>query len=279
MNYRNLKYAAALFAVATMLNLPAMAADKTVKTSQKSAVYSGPAKKFGEGSAHSYVKLEKGKIVEIGVTFSEESLQALHVGPKWQPGHQHEYHEHSLEIPKEAGITPFQFIDLGWNPGGHEPPGVYDTPHLDFHFYFISREERDAIDPKDPDYKVKAARQPAAELIPAGFVLPPDTTVPRMGTHWVDAGSPELNGKPFTQTFIRGAWNGRVTFLEPMISRDYLLTRPNAVFPVAQPRCVDPAGAHPTQYGIRYDESRREYQVYMTAFEAWSCKTSTVATD
>lgn len=281
MQNRNLRYAAAVFAVATFLSANALAAEKTAKTSNQDAVYSGPAKKFGDGSAQSYVKFEKGKVAEIGVTFSEAALKSLKPSANWQPGHHHHYDEHSLELPKEVGATLFRFIELDWNPGGHEPAGVYNTPHFDFHFYFISKEERDAIDPeKDPEYKVKASRHPAAEFIPAGFIAPPGTDVPRMGVHWVDPSSPELNGKPFTQTFLRGSWNGRVTFLEPMISRDYLLTKPNVVFPVAQPQCVDPAGAYPTKYGIRYDESHHQYQVYVTAFEERSCaKAPAVATD
>lgn len=281
MQNRNLRYAAVVFAVTTILSSGASAADKTAKVSKKDAVYSGPAKKFGEGSAHSYVKLEQGKIVEIGVTFSEKTLQSLQAGPKWQPGHHHEYHEYSLELPQEVSVTPFRFIELDWNPGGHEPPGVYDTGHLDFHFYFISKEERDAIDPeKDPEYKVKASRQPAAELIPAGYIAPPGTDVPRMGVHWVDRDSPELHGAPFTQTLIRGSWDGKVTFIEPMINRDYLLTKPNVVFPVSQPKCVDAANSSPRQYGIRYDKSSHEYQVYMTAFAPKSCPAvATEATD
>lgn len=67
---------------------------------------------------------------------------------------------------------------------GHEPPGIYDLPHLDFHFYYISDSDRMAI--------------PAGQLFPvAPQFLPPDysqpgPTVPMMGRHSEDLTSPEL---------------------------------------------------------------------------------------
>lgn len=54
-------------------------------------------------------------------------------------------YEHILELPGSAGATPFEHIVVNWNNHGHPPPDVYDVPHLDFHFYTISNEERNEI--------------------------------------------------------------------------------------------------------------------------------------
>ena len=35
---------------------------------------------------------------------------------------------------------PFKWVLLNWTPHGHIPPGVYDTPHFDVHFYLDSIE-------------------------------------------------------------------------------------------------------------------------------------------
>ena len=63
-----------------------------------------------------------------------------------------------------------------------------------------------------------------------------------MGVHWIDVRSPELQGllgkperaKPFTATFIHGAWNGKFIFDEPMVTRAHLLAKKSAT----DPRCA-----------------------------------------
>ena len=88
--------------------------------------------------------------------------------------------------------TPYQFVELNWNPQGHEPPGIYDLPHFDFHFYTISLEKRNTIDPSDPLWAQKANNVPAAEYIPTNYipagppgVAPAEIAVPRLGVHWM----------------------------------------------------------------------------------------------
>src|SRR5690349_3852984 len=40
-----------------------------------------------------------------------------------------------MDFPIQARETPFQYMMLDWNAHGHEPAGIYDLPHFDFHFY------------------------------------------------------------------------------------------------------------------------------------------------
>jgi hypothetical protein len=64
----------------------------------------------------------------------------------------------------------------------------------------------------------------------------PITAIPRMGTHWPDMRSPELQGmlgnpqgyRPFTTTFIYGSWDGDFIFAEPMITRAFIMGRRTA---------------------------------------------------
>jgi hypothetical protein len=266
---RTLKLALAVIAAALAMNNIAIAQEQS-----DTGTFFGPVQRFKAGSTRSYITLENGKPLEIGVRLTEAGLQSALPGKKWQPGmRHHEYHEHIVALPEQARVTPFQFIEVDWNPGGHDPDGVYDKPHFDFHFYTISKRERDAIHPDDPHYAQKAARQPAPEFVPAGYIQPPDSLVPRMGVHWVNSEAEELKGKPFTQTLIQGAWNGRMTFIEPMIAKAYLETKPNVEFPIAQSRCYDPAGLYPTRYGIDYDAQTQEYRIYLSGFEERGCRT------
>ena len=48
------------------------------------------------------------------------------------------WHERVLPVPSEASRrpdVPFKWALLNWNPKGHIPPGVFDKPHFDVHFY------------------------------------------------------------------------------------------------------------------------------------------------
>jgi hypothetical protein len=218
---------------------------------------------IGQGTARVYVQLTGGEPVEIGVALSETALSGL-------PDHDS---PGGLQMPDGLTTfpftvtmpannpTPYRHVGMDWNPGGHEPHGIYNKPHFDFHFYTISQEERQTIMPTDSQFAGKAAKFPAAEYVPAGYIAPAPSAVPAMGVHWVDPKSPELNGHPFIQTFIYGTWDGNLIFAEPMITKAFLESKPNYTAPVAVAQKHATAGYHASSYSIRWDEGTREYRI------------------
>jgi hypothetical protein len=234
---------------------------------QDGVVY-GKAVAVGNGSARSYVELRAGEPVEIGVALSEGALHNLPAGHAAHQGQQEDAHanmtEYLLELPAQAARTPFQFIELDWNPAGHEPPGIYDIPHFDFHFYTIPVAERNSIDPVDPAFQQKTEKLPPAGFMSANYVAPMLVAVPRMGLHWIDPASPELNGQRFTSTFIYGSWDGKTTFWEPMVTREFIMSRPHFETSVMQPEQVASAGFYPRGYAVRWNEGAREYRIALT---------------
>ncbi|HEX6308660.1 MAG TPA: DUF5602 domain-containing protein [Longimicrobiales bacterium] len=229
----------------------------------------GSAVKFGNGTARVYIDLEDGAPVEVGVALTEAALEGLPDrhdtgGVALPDGHR--MFEHILEMPAQ-NPTPYEYVALGWNPGGHEPPGIYDIPHFDFHFYTVPESQRSRMDPARAEYEAEAALHPAPELVPPGYIAPPGTVVPFMGAHWLDASTAELNGGEFTRTFLYGSWDGRIIFAEPMITRAFLETRTDVTqeVPVAA-RQLAP-GWYPRAYRVRWDEAAREYRVALTGFE------------
>jgi hypothetical protein len=225
----------------------------------------GPPVKVGAGMARTYVLLDakdRQRAVELGVALDEGALQALPMDEGM--------HMYDLRLPAQSP-APYQFVQLDWNPRGHPPMGIYTDPHFDFHFYAISRAERDAIMPSDPAFAAKANNLPPKEYLPPFYVplVPPggqpvDAAVPMMGVHWFDVRSPEFNGGPFTRTFIYGSWDGQVTFYEPMITRAYLLSKPDAVLPISAAPQVRQPGQYPTAYRVSYDAQAKEYRVALS---------------
>lgn len=246
--------------------------DSTADTQPESGRFYGTALSLGSGTARSYVTLEAGNPVEIGIAFSETAFQNLPTGSGQDGAGHMNMAEYLLPLPAQVAKTPFKLIELDWNPAGHEPPGIYDKPHFDMHFYMITEAERNAIVPTDPAWAQKAGNLPSTEFMPQGY-LPPNVlagappeavAVPRMGMHWLDPQSPELHGETFTKTLIAGSWDGQAIFIEPMITKAYLESKPDfsAAIPAVQRHAA--AGFYPTRYIIKYDAQAREWRVALT---------------
>lgn len=229
----------------------------------------GPAIALGEGQARVYIITDDERPRELGVALDEAFLAALPQdgadgGIRMPDGHS--TFVYVLAMP-EDNPTPFQHVMLDWNPAGHEPPGIYDQPHFDVHFYTISDEERRTIHPGDSEFSAKGQRLPDATYIPAGYINPGLPPIPLMGLHLLDPDSPELrkeNPAPFTRTFIYGTWDGKLIFAEPMVTRAFLEGKPDVTIPVPVAERYTPSGYYPASYSVRWDEAAGEYRIALT---------------
>lgn len=197
---------------------------------------------------------EDGHPVEMGFTIPEaafNSFDALSADVDW-----------SLDFPTGDNETPFVHMWAGYNPHGHEPLGIYDKPHFDFHFYMTSEAERLAITPADT---VAGAKPLLAGQVPVTYIN--TGLVPTMGAHWIDVTAPELNGQPFTETFIFGSFDGKMTFYEPMITKAFIEEKHN--FEKAIPAVTAyrfPGKYYPTKFGFKHDHDADAHNFYLTGF-------------
>jgi hypothetical protein len=166
-----------------------------------------------------------------------------------------------FDVPARFKGTPFTFLEINWNPMGH-PPEPWLQPHLDFHFYTVPRAEVDAI-PLGPaafligEEEFKLAVKP----VPEGYVgkgyMDVGAAVGKMGNHLIDPTSPELAPKDapkFTYTFIYGSYDAKVTFWEPMVTREYLLSKQTLEKDINLPAKYAVAGWYPTKYCVRHSD-------------------------
>ena len=260
----------------------------------------GPAQTVGDGKIRTYIIVdEKDPRVplEVGVAMSEgvmNNLPAPAAAMADMKGMDHasmaatmNMNMYLLDLPS-LNPTPYKFVQFDWNPVGHEPAGIYDLPHFDFHFYTVPVSVRNSILPTDPAFATKAASFPAENLRAPFYIdaatpaqiTPAMATVPEMGLHWLDVRSPELQGmaghpeafKPFTKTFIYGSWDGQFIFDEPMITRAYLLAKHDSTDPTVRDELIPvstaahyaPTGYYPNAYRITYDAQAKEYRVALT---------------
>jgi hypothetical protein len=171
-----------------------------------------------------------------------------------------------LTLPEPVrNTTGFQTLTVYWEAHGH-PPGPYLTPHFDFHFYGLSRQDIEAIDCAD-------AGKPAQ--LAAGYELP-DTDipglgmlvglcVPKMGMHSLPAA--ELHAADlFEKTMIVGYYRAAPIFVEPMITRATLMQKQG--FTMAIPSVPgQPAGTrYPTSFRADYDSTGQAYRFVFSDF-------------
>jgi hypothetical protein len=236
-------------------SLPVNSTDgKNAKSSVKTNTFKGPEVQMGDGKARSWITItHDGVPMEIGMEITSGALNNL-------PTEEEGFAASTFVLPlhkKAQEVTPFDHLVINWEPHGHEPPGIYDVPHFDFHFYTISLAEQMAI-PPPPGGKFSV--YPPAGYLPPSYVIP-GGEVPMMGKHWLDPSSPELSGPnhpPFTYTFIYGSYNGKVIFEEPMVTRAFLLSNTDVSTAIKQPSKYQEHSYYPTRFNI-YNEDGTYY--------------------
>lgn len=218
--------------------------NKKAHQSEKTNTYYGPQMQLGDGRVRTFFTVTHANVpTEIGLELTAGALWGLpdKVVQLSSPFHK-----------KASEHTPFMHVLFDWNPHGHEP-GFYELPHFDFHFYMISEAERMEISPSSP----KMDQLPPKEFWPQGFV-PTAGGVPQMGKHWVDPSSPEISGgKTFTHTMIYGSYAGKFIFVEPMITRAFLLSGQQVSLLYGQPtKFMITNTYYPTKYNVHSKDGK-----------------------
>jgi hypothetical protein len=276
-----------------MIGAAASAACGAMAAMADAATVYSEAKRLGDGFAQVYAELDAaGAPRVIGVTFDQGMLAGLPAMPNtWsrcfdkngngridEHGECNGDYELRFALPQELlqrANTPFKWVSVNFNPMGHPAPAppVWAVPHFDFHFYIMPADAVAQIRPGACSELIdcddfKRAQTP----VPARYVhadhIDVGAAVPDMGNHLIDSKSPELvvQGQEFTHTFIFGAYDGQVTFYEPMITLAYFETRPDLCVPIKQPQAWEADGWYPTTYCIRHLADDERYTVSLEDF-------------
>ena len=165
---------------------------------------------------------------------------------------------------------PYRTIQLNWNPQGHFPMS-FEANHFDYHFHTQTLAELKTMTAGicgaehfscEPELMEKVTRQLPAEQVPAGYTNAAlDTSVAWMGSHLVAPPTIPASADQFTQIFIHGAYEGRLSFQEPMITVAYfneLKTRTQRApatedcFAIPQPLEYPDDKVYPREWCARY---------------------------
>lgn len=250
----------------------------------------GAMAEIGNGWVETYSEIdEQGLLKAIGITLSKEALNDL--PQDMGDGHRcadldnngsiemHTeclpWHERILPLPAEISRNkeiPFKWVLLNWNPHGHMPDGVWNTPHFDVHFYMEPIENIFALmpGPCGPEKMRCDQYALAVKPVPSGFIhkdyVDVGAAAPAMGNHLVDPSAAEFHGAPFTRSWIYGAFDGRIIFYEEMLSLNYLTSRPNECFPIKATPEVALSGYYPSTVCSRFNPADSSVSVSLEGF-------------
>ena len=246
--------------------------------------------KLGNGTVTTYAEFADDRVPSaMGVVYSADALDGL---PTSSSDQHHCFdrdsngsvdpatecfatHEAVIPLPDALATRadfPFKWVLFNWNPGGHIPPGVYDVPHFDVHFYIESIANVFALQdgPCGPEFIRCDQFELGKKPLPANYIHSDfqdvNAVAPAMGNHLIDLTGPEFNGEQWKRSFIFGTYDGKITFYEEMVTRAHLLSQHSACSPIKSPPAVGLSGFYPTHSCVRYDSATGEYTVSMEAF-------------
>lgn len=220
----------------------------------------GPETPLGESTVRAFAETDAaGLATRIGIEMTEDAVTTLGQDMVFV----------TVPLPQAAINAGYDHVSLDWMPHGHAPGDLFGVPHFDVHFYLATEAERLAIDPADPLFMEKAANRPTADLMPPNFVPPPEIDpIPAMGEHWLDVTDPVFAGQPFEAVLIYGAWDGDVIFVEPMVTRDLLLSRRDLGGTLGQPARVEEPVSLPGAWSVTFDAEAGVHRISIDALEA-----------
>ena len=254
--FRNLLAASALMLSSTAV----MAACSDSPTADATKTFKGSKIAVGQGTAWTEMVVgQANEVQEVTMVFTEDALIGL---PGTLPAT-----EFIIPLPSDAPATVFNHVGVNWQPQGHPPATIYSVPHFDVHFYLISTQERDAMTPADPAFAQKALKTPDATLVAPSYSADP-MPIPRMGSHWGDGTSHEFHGSAFTSTMVYGYYDAKMIFIEPMMAKSFIESKPNFSATMKTPARYPKAGRYPTTYGLTHNAAAKEYRAKIGGFVA-----------
>ena len=216
------------------------------------STFNGPEVQMGAGHARSWITIGKtGAPVQVGVEMTEEVLSGL---PNTNFSVALALHN------KAKQTTPFDHLYITWASHGHPLPGTFIAPHFDVRFFMTGLDEQLAI----PTYASNPTgfdNHPPAGYMPASYFA--DAPVPQLGVHWTDG----VYDNPVTKALILGSYNGKFTFVSPIMILDILQGGQSFSASYPQPQYFAKKNTYyPTKYNIYMDNATKKHYITLSDF-------------
>ena len=220
-------------------------------------IYTSTVADLGPGKASSWLKVDKsGTPIELSLEINRDALYNL---PNTN-------FSGVVPLPAKAKeVTAFDHIQIDWASQGHGMPSpngpVHMSAHYDVRFYMTTEAERATI-PASTDPTAKFNVHPPADYMPSNYRAGA-SALPQIGLHWID-------GQGFTgmtRAMVLGTYNGKFTFVSPIVTVEELRSGSRSSTSYAQPeKFPKPNTYYPTKYNIYADDAKQKHQISLSDF-------------
>ena len=222
---------------------------------------------FGNGNIQTYAFTDNtGSLTEAGIIVDDAALQNLPVVLMTVPFLM-AFTTNSLDFPAtvadQTGITHLCF---DYYPRGHDPVFAYGVPQINFYYHYQTEADRLMVGLLPAD-STKFQKVLLAGEVPPTFI-DPKGYVPKVGAHLVDVAAPEFNGVAFDKGWIYGKYDGKLTFMEELVSMAFLQSVTTIQsFDVKQPTIFPRSGKlFPTKYNVAHNATTNQYKIFLSGF-------------
>lgn len=220
----------------------------------------GPEVAVGNGFVYSWISFNKFNIpLEIGVAMSPELFDNLPSDGNF---------EKRLIVPlndaaREA--TPFDHIEINWNPESYSSIRGFKEAHFDFHFFMITPDERLLIPAWSEATDNQFSLYPAKQFMPFNYspLLKEEGSFQYIGRYWLSNNFDK--DKMLTHTLALGTFDGLHIFITPVSSLEFIKSTLRLNENYSQPLELPVNKLFPREYNIFVDE-KGYYNVTLSNF-------------
>jgi hypothetical protein len=226
----------------------------------------GESASVGAGTASTWARLNGGgKVIWVGLTIPLSMVENM-PPPGTGPARAIAVLNYPAVVQE---TTYFNHAEIHSNDHGHPANPRYadihryEAAHFDFHFYAIPASLVATIPFVPPS---PSLAQVSTERLPIGYAQP-EFSVPQMGRH-----AAPLSEFTATDLWLATALAGFLPdasymhFIEPMVTRDFLLRRETFTLPVPTPAVLGRATQYPSECVVHYDKGSDSYHIVYKGF-------------
>lgn len=213
--------------------------------SERIATFIGPKVAVGNGYVFSWMRvIDNNTPWEIGIDITSAVLEDL-------PKDSGLIEPAIIPLPEIAEkLTPFNHISITWNPENFSDIPDFKQAHFNFYFYTIPINDRMSIPPWSEETNPPFSTYPPKNYLPKDYspLINGIGSYSEIGRHWLSSDSKSY--LPLADAFSFGTYEGKLIFLNPIVTFPVLKSGEEIKKPISQPLYYPGGKPFPREYKI-----------------------------
>lgn len=213
--------------------------------SERIATFIGPKVAVGNGYVISWIRVINNQTPwEIGIDITSGVLEDL-------PKDSGLIEPAIIPLPDIAEkLTPFNHISITWNPENFSDIPGFEQAHFNFYFHTIPIGDRMSIPVWSEETDPSFSTYPPRNHLPKNYspLIKGIGSYAEIGRHWLSTDSKSY--LPLAETFSFGTYDGKLIFMDPIVTLSVLKSGEEIIKPIPQPLYHSGNNPLPREYKI-----------------------------